>query len=170
MVTRVDVGFCAFPPSAAEVNVLPTRESGSEANADVEIVTSPSETRDIIVITNDPITSSSTLVPDSAPEETDTETPELLDVSTTTSPENNTRREPHDYRVGAKVAADWKGRGTYYPAVVTGVHTAGAKGARTTYDVVYEVDGEPESTSAKIEFVPEPPRTSQLQFVHADTL
>ena len=37
VVTRVDVGFCVFPPSAAEVNVLPTRESGSEALTATEL-------------------------------------------------------------------------------------------------------------------------------------
>ena len=50
----------------------------------------------------------------------------------------------HTYLAGAKVEANWRGHGSFYPAVVTDVHKAGSNGSRTTYDLVYECDGEVE--------------------------
>ena len=60
----------------------------------------------------------------------------------------------HKYRVGAKVEANWRGHGSFYPAVETGVYKAGINGSRTTYDLVYECDGEAERNVSNLHIRP----------------
>ena len=45
------------------------------------------------------------------------------------------------FNVGARVEGNWRGHGDYYDAVVTGVNVSGS---RTTYDLLYTDDNEPE--------------------------
>ena len=64
---------------------------------------------------------------------------------TTIQPEAPARpKVTHDvFNVGAKVEGNWRGHGTYYDAVVTGVNKSGS---RVTYDLVYDEDHAQEPT------------------------
>ena len=134
VVTTVDVGFSAFPRKANEVNVMPAENENEAPAVKIEepIITTPVEPEEVSAIQNAPVA-----------EVTTAEPAEGTPVITTPSNANNFGNG--NYLIGAKVVANWRGHGTYYPALVTEVHPAGVNGNRTTYDLVYEVDGEPEA-------------------------
>ena len=146
VVTTCDLGFSAFPANATEVDIMPSGEAvkTDEQNpVNPAVITTPSNAREIDAAMNNPVAT----VTSAGPREQDV-------VPVITTPSNAAEIEAdlatprttttHTYLVGAKVVANWRGHGTYYPAIVTAVYPAGTGGSRTTYDVVYEADGEAE--------------------------
>ena len=136
VLTTLNVAFGAYPVSANEVGSL-TSEDEATANARQQqvsnIITTPSNAQEIAARANLPIATET----DDAPE------PGAPIITEPYIPPPAARH--HSYLVGAKVAANWKGRGEYYSATVTGVRKAGARGTRTTYDLRYDADGEKET-------------------------
>ena len=132
VVTTVDVSFCAFPSTPTAVAVLPDDQN----EAPGPVITTPSNQAEVDARLNIPVTTE--FAPAAEPEVT----------PVITVPHNAHEASAvgtrHTYHTGAKVEVNWRGHGDFYPAVVTGVHEAGANGSRTTYDVIYESDGEGE--------------------------
>ena len=133
--TTRDVGFCAFESRATEVQILP---GDSERTPDA-VITEPANAADIDARLNRPVSTSTEGEDDEAAEVTAVITEPANAGEIQRALENN-----QTYRAGAKVEGNWRGHGSYYPAVVTEVHEAGTNGSRNTYDLVYECDGEVE--------------------------
>ena len=133
------VSFCAYPSHPAEVRVLPE----DEHRVPDAIITTPANDRDVRAAQNIPV---STEVESDEAKVSETETTASNTVITVPANAKEIRKSlsNHTFRAGAKVKVNWRGHGEYYPAIVTGVYKAGANGSRTTYDVVYESDGEAE--------------------------
>ena len=137
VVTSGDVSFSVFKSKATGIDLL--ADDALKADA---VVTTPCKPDEVAATINDPLTSA----PDPSDAADDGVTSETVTEEDDTSTEVNgtSKDDRFTYTLGAKVAANWRGHGEFYPAIITGVHKAGANGSRTTYDVVYEVDGEPE--------------------------
>ena len=142
VVTSGDVSFSVFKSKPNGIDLL----AGDDAKADA-VVTTPCKPDEVAAVINDPLTSTTATDKDSdSTSETSNSETGAADVNNDNANDNDDRGTDtvFTYTLGAKVAADWRGHGEYYPAIVTGVHKAGANDKRTTYDLVYEADGEPE--------------------------
>ena len=145
--TSRDVSFCAFDSRVEEVQILPE----DTLRTPDAVITEPANASEIDARLNLPL---GTGTDDHTPEDDASE-----ECATITSPANAREAERaisqnHTYRAGAKVEANWRGHGSFYPAVVTVVHTAGTNGSRNTYDLVYECDGEIERNVSKVNVRP----------------
>ena len=145
VVTTRDVAFCAYEVKPVEVATL-VNEPVTTPDA---VITTPANAEEVSARLNLPVA-----------QVTNNEANEQTPVITVPSNAGEleaamaNKAGTHSYTVGAKVMANWRGHGKYYPAVVTGVHTAGMHGNRSTYDLVYETDGESEAKVSKMDIRP----------------
>ena len=138
VVTSIYVSFCAYPFQPWEVRVLPE----DEHRVPDAVITTPANDEDIRATLNVPVVTEIQSIKENTSDST------VIVSEIITVPAHAAKviagTTTHTYRPGAKVGVNWRGHGEYYSAIVTGVHEAGTNGSRTTYDVIYESDGEAE--------------------------
>ena len=148
VITTRDVSFCAFQSNPVAVQLL----QNDEVPTPDAVVTEPANANEIAARLNTPVSSESAAADKNGA--TEREVSAVITEPANAAEVIKAANGTHTYRVGAKVDANWRGHGSYYPAVVTDVHSAGANGSRTTYDLVYECDGEVEHGVSKTDVRP----------------
>ena len=151
VITTRDVSFCAFESKPVEVQLLETDPTPTPD----AVVTEPANAEDIAARLNTPVGENNGVNDeDAANEATEREVSAVITEPANAVEAAKVLKGTHTYLTGAKVEANWKSRGTYFPAVITGVHKAGTNGSRTTYDLVYECDGESERHVSRTDIRP----------------